>query len=62
MEEQNENKDTQDNSIQTKQSAVRNKISFDNVYLKKMNSLQLKNASNNLKRTEVSKTHQSILN
>ena len=27
MEEQNENKDTQDNSIQTKQSAVRNKIS-----------------------------------
>ena len=60
MEEQNENKDTQDNSIQTKQSAVRNKISFDNVYLKKMNSLQLKNASNNLKRTIERQKYQSI--
>ena len=59
MEEQNENKDTQDNSIQTKQSAVRNKISFDNVYLKKMNSLQLKNASNNLKRTVEKQKYQS---
>lgn len=60
MEEQNENKDTQDNSIQTKQSAVRNKISFDNVYLKKMNSLQLKNASNNLKRTVERQKYQSL--
>ena len=60
MEEQNENKDTQDNSIQTKQSAVRNKISFDNVYLKKMNSLQLKNASNNLKRTVEKQKYQSL--
>ena len=60
MEKQNENKDTQDNSIQTKQSAVRNKISFDNVYLKKMNSLQLKNASNNLKRTVERQKYQSL--
>ena len=60
MEKQNENKDTQDNSIQAKQSAVRNKISFDNVYLKKMNSLQLKNASNNLKRTVERQKYQSL--
>lgn len=60
MEKQNENKDTQDNSIQTKQSAFRNKISFDNVYLKKMNSLQLKNASNNLKRTVERQKYQSL--